>query len=178
MQNFMKIDRQKNQAFFNYSLRTLFSGHTVRTPSQSRNTGVSAEAVFVTSYHHSLKFRTLCLSCEVEKLRNAVPFESLGRPLCGDLEDQGHGHIQGHACLLSISRYDLKSLLTGTVAKVFPSSDLERKTWNNMFSAGWGHLRNIRDAVHSDPCSTNQVIIDNRIRFRSPTDSSVPKWSG
>ena len=31
MQNLMKIDRQKNQAFFNYSLRTLFSGHTVRT---------------------------------------------------------------------------------------------------------------------------------------------------
>ena len=29
MQNFMNIDRQKNQAFFNYSLRTLFSGHTV-----------------------------------------------------------------------------------------------------------------------------------------------------
>ena len=29
MQNLMKIDRQKKQAFFNYILRTLFSGHTV-----------------------------------------------------------------------------------------------------------------------------------------------------
>ena len=35
MQNFMKIDRQKNQAFFNYSLRTLFSGHTVHRRGRS-----------------------------------------------------------------------------------------------------------------------------------------------
>ena len=43
-----------------------------------------------------------------------------------------------------------------TISSMLPA--MERKDTNNVFSAGWGHVRNVvKPIVHSDPCVTNAV---------------------